>query len=127
MEHVSVLFKEEFIVLDHEKIKGLESSIGEKEAIAVMAKAMEAIAIRLAECELHLQDGQWKDLFKAAKFISRIAEGIGMGSLVKAARNVADAVTTGNTPAMAATAFRLIRVGDQSLSDFWDAQSVSSP
>lgn len=125
MEQVHVLFSDEAVHLDIVRIEELERMLGEKDAESVIVKAMEEVATRLTLSERAFFKQDWKGLRKTVKSISAIGEQIGMQSLGRASKNVVDALDGGNHVAIGATFFRLQRVGDRSLSDYWDLQNVS--
>lgn len=125
MEQVHVLFADEVVHLDIIRIEELERLLGEKDAENVIVKAMEAVATRLTLSERAYYKQDWIALRKSVKSICAIGEQIGMQSLARASKNAMDAIDGENGPAIAATFFRLQRVGDRSLSDYWDLQDVS--
>lgn len=125
MEQVHVLFADEVVHLDHVRIEELERLLGGKDAETVIVKAMEEVATRLTLSERAYYAQDWAALRKAVKSMSAIGEQIGMQSLVRASKNALDAVDSRNHAAMAATFFRLQRIGDRSLSDYWDLQGVT--
>lgn len=125
MERVHVLFSDEVVHLDVVRIEELERLLGEKDAENVIVKAMEEVAIRLTLSERAYYKQDWNALGKTVKSMSAIGEQIGMSSLARASKNLLEALSGGNDAAIAATFFRLQRVGDRSLSDYWDIQDVS--
>lgn len=125
MEQVHVLFSDEVVHLDIIRIEELERLLGEKDAENVIIKAMEEVAKRLTLSERAYCKQDWKALRKMVKSICAIGEQIGMQSLTHAGKNTVDAIDGGNGPAVAATFLRLQRIGDRSLSDYWDLQDVS--
>lgn len=125
MEQVHVLFADEAVHLDIIRIEELERLLGEKDAENVIVKAMEEVAMRLTLSERAFYRKDMKTLRKTVKSMSAIGEQIGMQSLAQASRNAVDAIEGGHESSVAATFFRLQRVGDRSLSDYWDLQDVS--
>jgi len=125
MEQMNVLFTDEAVFLDQARIAELEKLLGGKDAEAVMTKAMDEIALRLSKSEAQYRKNSWKDLRKTAKSIGAIGEQIGMRSLDRASKNTVDALDGGNYAAISATFARLLRVGDRSLSEFWDLQDIT--
>lgn len=125
MEQVKVLFIDEMVFLDQARITELEELLGSKEAEVLMAKAMEEIALRLTKSETSFENQKWKELRKTIRSIGAIGEQIGMRSLDRASKNAMDALDGGSTAAISATYARLLRVGDRSLSEFWDLQDIS--
>ena len=125
MEQVHVLFSDEAVDLDLIRIEELERLLGGKDAENVIVKAMEEVAKRLTLSERAFYAQDWAALRKAVKSMSAIGEQIGMQALVRAGRNTLDALDSRNHAAMAATFYRLQRIGDRSLSDYWDLQGVT--
>lgn len=125
MDQIKVLFMDEAVFLDQAQIKELEKLLGSRDAESVIAKAMEEVALRLTKSESCFQAENWKELRKTVKSIAAIGEQIGMRSLKKVSTNAVDALDGGNSAAIAATYSRLVRVGDRSLSEFWDLQDIS--
>lgn len=125
MEQVHVLFSDEAVYLDLIRIEELERLLGGKDAENVIVKAMEEVAKRLTLSERAFYAQDWAALRKAVKSMSAIGEQIGMQSLVRAGRNTLDALDSRNHVAMAATFYRLQRIGDRSLSEYWDLQGVT--
>lgn len=120
-----VLFSDEVVHLDVVRIEELERLLGEKDAENVILKAMDEVAKRLTLCERAYYKQDWKALRKTVKLMSAIGEQIGMSSLTRVGKNMLDALDGGNHTAIAATFFRLQRIGDRSLSDYWDIQDIT--
>lgn len=125
MKQVSILHTDEPVFLDHDKISELEKLLGSKDAEKVIAKAMEEVAIRLSAGEKQFGAQEWKDLRKTVRSMGAIGDQIGMATLTRVCRMVVETIDTKNVPATAATFCRLTRIGDRSLSDYWDLQNVS--
>ncbi|MFY0594904.1 MAG: hypothetical protein JXQ85_00605 [Cognatishimia sp.] len=106
-------------------MKELEGLLGAEDSDNIKTKAMEEIAIRLSQSEKLLAQLQWPELRKVCASIGKISDQIGMTSLVEVSALVTDSIDNNDAPAMAATHFRLLRVGDRSLTEFWDQQDMS--
>jgi len=125
MEQVSVLFPDEAVFFDETKIKELEGLLGTKNSGNIKTKAMEEIACRLSQSEMRMAHLKWPELRKLCASIGKISDQIGMTSLVKVSALVIDSIDNNDAPAVAATHFRLLRIGDRSLTEFWDQQDMS--
>lgn len=120
-----MLFADETVCLDHARIVELEKLLGAKTAEDVAIRAMEELSARLAHCETLFQLEKWKDLRKSARSMIAIGDQIGMTSLSLVSQHVVDTIDAQDTNAIAATFYRLLRIGDRSLSDYWDQQNLS--
>ncbi len=120
-----MLFADETVCLDHARIMELEQLLGAKTAEDVAIRAMEELSARLAHCETLFQLGKWKDLRKSARSMIAIGDQIGMTSLSLVSQHVVDTIDAQDTTAIAANFYRLLRIGDRSLSDYWDQQNLS--
>ena len=125
VEQVSVLFTDESVCLDQARIIELERLLGAKTAESVAIRAMEELSSRLAHCERLFQLENWQDLRKCVRSLIAIGDQIGMTSLSQVSAHVVGAIDAGDITATAATFFRLMRIGDRSLSDYWDQYNLS--
>lgn len=125
VERVSVLFTEESVRLDQARIVELENLLGAKTAENVAIRAMEELSSRLAHCEHLFQLENWVDLRKCVRSLIAIGDQIGMTSLAQVSGHVVHAIDAKDVTAIAATFFRLMRIGDRSLSDYWDQYNLS--
>ena len=83
------------------------------------------MAVRLTACERLWRDTDLTGLRKSARSLAAIAEQVGMVALAKVARDVIKTIDTDDNAAIAATLFRLIRVGERSLTAVWDLRDMS--
>lgn len=125
MEKIVTLVQSESVRLDPERLGGLYRQLGDAGAEDVVCRAIEELAVRLSHCERHWRQGDWRSLRKCARSLIAIAEQIGMVALARVARSVTDAVDNGDQVATSAVLFRLIRVGERSLTEVWDLQDMS--
>lgn len=125
MEQVGVLFPDETVCFDEQKIKELDGLLGSMDSDSIKAKAMEELAIRLSKSEKLMSPQRWSDLRQVSASIGQISDQIGMTSLVAVSAMVKDAINNNDAPAVAATHFRLLRIGDRSLTEYWDQQDMS--
>ena len=66
-----------------------------------------------------------ENLRKNARSLIAIADQIGMTAMASIAQDVTGAIDSQDTPAIAATVFRLLRVGERSLTAVWEQQDLS--
>lgn len=125
MEHVNVLFAEETVCLDQDRIQELEIMLGAKTAEDVAIRAMEELTTRLAQAERLFRAGNWTELRKCVRSLIAIGDQIGMTSLAMVSQHVVHTIDAQNSTAVAATFYRLLRIGDRSLSDYWDQHNLS--
>lgn len=125
MEHVDVLFVDEAVHLNYSQIQQLHKMLGPKGAEDVTVRAMEEVAARLGKSEALFLREDWTEFRRIVRSLVAISDQIGMASLARVSCHVVDALDQRNTPAVAATFFRLLRTADRSLSDYWDLQDMS--
>ncbi|MEY8837590.1 hypothetical protein AB9K41_00970 [Cribrihabitans sp. XS_ASV171] len=125
VEKVTALVQTESVRLDSDRLGGLYRQLGDAGAEDVVCRAIEELAVRLSACERHWRQQDWAGLRKCARSLIAIAEQIGMVALARVAGDVTCSVDTGDRVATAATLYRLIRVGERSLTAVWDLQDLS--
>ncbi len=125
MDQVLKIRLKENVRVDQDRLGALYAELGEAGAEDVVCRAMEELALRLSHCSrLHGCD-DFPGLRKCARSLIAIAEQIGMVVLARVAGDVIEAVDNGDTPAVAATLARLIRIGESSLTAIWDLQDLT--
>ncbi|WP_353534533.1 hypothetical protein [Cognatishimia sp. WU-CL00825] len=122
---MNVLFVEEAVSLDHSQIRQLQILLGPHEAEEVTMRAMEELSARLSHAESLFLLGKWPDLRKCVRSLIAISDQIGMRSLAQVSQHVVTALDNDDHSGSAATFFRLLRIGDRSLSDYWELQNRS--
>lgn len=122
---VLTLVQTETVRLDAERLGALYRQLGEVAAEDVVCRAIEELALRLSHCERLWRQGDRPGLAKTARSLIAISEQIGMTALARTARNVADAAVRDDTAAQGATMYRLLRIGECSLTEVWDIQDQS--
>lgn len=125
VDKVTAIKHSESVRLDRDRLRGLYRQMGDSGAEDVLCRAIEELAVRLSSCERLWREGRGKELRKAARSLSAIAEQIGMTEIVRVASDTVGAIDGGDGVATAATLFRLIRVGERSLTAVWDLQDLS--
>ncbi|WP_146584808.1 hypothetical protein [Puniceibacterium confluentis] len=125
MEQVTVLAPLENARLDPDRLDALYSQLGPNAAEDVLCRAMEELAVRLAHIDRLFRQGDWKEMRKNTRALLAIAEQIGMMGLARVGSCVVGCIDDGDRVALAATLFRLTRLGEQSLTAVWDLQDLS--
>lgn len=111
--------------VEPDRLDGLCRQLGEDGAEDVICRAIEDLARRLSLCERQWRLDDRGGLRKTARSMIAIADQVGMATLARVARDVTDTADSGDPPALAATLFRLIRIGEKSLTAIWDSQDLS--
>lgn len=119
------LRQSETVRLDPHCLHGLYLQLGEAGAEDVVCRAIEELAVRLAHCERLWRSQALGDLRKSARSLIGISDQIGMTTLARVARDVIEAIDADDPIAMGATLFRLMRIGERSLTAVWDMQDIS--
>ncbi|MEM9968209.1 MAG: hypothetical protein AAF755_08935 [Pseudomonadota bacterium] len=114
----------EQVSVDQDRLSTLYAQLGETGAEEVVCRALEELALRLAQCETRYHEGAWPMLRKNARSLSAIAEQIGMTGLSTVAQDVTRCIDQGDHIALAATLSRLLRIGERSLIAIWDNQHL---
>lgn len=115
----------ESVRLDQDRLHALYLQMGEAGAEDVVCRAIEELAVRLAHCERLWREQDLADLRKSARSLIAISDQVGMTTLARVARDVTLSIDSGDRIAVGATLFRLMRIGDRSLTAVWDLQDVS--
>lgn len=115
----------ETVRLDLDKLSDLYDELGEHGAEDVVCRAIEELAVRLTHCERLWRHNDKINLRKSARSLIAIADQIGMVAMSNIARDVTLAIDAQDDPAVASTLFRLIRVGERSLTVIWDQHDMS--
>ncbi|MGR3760971.1 hypothetical protein ACUXV3_12695 [Roseobacteraceae bacterium NS-SX3] len=125
MAHILTVNHKENVRLDPGKLSELYSQLGETGAEDVVCRAIEELAVRLSHCERLWRQNDMDNLRKSARSLIAIADQIGMTAMASIARDVTETAASGDQPATAATLFRLLRVGERSLTAVWEQQDLS--
>ncbi|NIZ13118.1 hypothetical protein HCZ87_06900 [Phaeobacter sp. HF9A] len=111
--------------MDPQKLTDLYAQLGESGAEDVVCRAIEELAVRLTHCERLWRQRDVENLRKSARSLIAISEQIGMMAMAQIARDVTTAIDADDFPAVGATLFRLIRVGENSLTAVWEQHDLS--
>ena len=122
---VTVLAQNETVRVDSEKLEGLYRQLGDINAEDIVCRAMEELAVRLAQVERCYRQGRSEEMHKSARLIVAIGEQIGMYVLARVARDLIACIDIDDEIALAAVLARLIRIGERSLAEIWDLQDLS--
>ncbi|MEP3330485.1 hypothetical protein [Sedimentitalea sp.] len=125
VDSITTLTPAETVRLDRDRLNALYVQLGEAGAEDVVCRAIEELAVRLAHCERCWRQGQIADLRKNARSLIAISEQIGMCEIARVAGDVTATIDNGDDAARAATLFRLIRLGDRSLTAVWNLRDLS--
>lgn len=115
----------ENVRLNPNRMTELFVQLGNRGAENVVCRAMEELAVRLADIEAAFWQSEFDIVGKGARGLIAIAEQIGLNGLSQTARHVTVAASQKDPTAVAATVARLIRMGDKSLTAVWDARDLS--
>ena len=119
------LVQNENVRLDPDRLGSLYRQLGDTGAEDVICRAIEELAVRLAHCERLWRQHDHTGMRKCTRSLIAISEQIGMTTLARVAGDVTKAIDNGDGAAVGATLFRLLRIGERSLTAVWDLQDLS--
>jgi len=125
VDHVTRLVPTETVRLNSEKLNNLYCQLGEAGAEDIVCRAIEELAVRLSHCERLWRQDEMPELRKSARSLIAISDQIGMETLARVAGDVTKSIDTNEPTAVSATFFRLLRIGERSLTAVWDLQDLS--
>lgn len=125
MSNITQLRLSEQVQVDHDRLESLYSEMDHNAAEDMVCRAMEELALRMAQCDRLYRAGDFDELHRASRSLIAIADQIGMTMMARVAQDVAVCAQTGNLVALAATVTRLMRTGEESLTAIWDLQDVT--
>jgi len=125
MADMAALRHEEGVRLDPDRLMALYEDLGEAGAENVVTRAMEELAFRMSGMQEEFRTGDLDGFARNARSLSRVAGQVGMVTLARVSRDVADCAAQGDHVAVAATWARLGRISDRSLVAAWDMQDMS--
>ncbi len=126
MTLVATLVQTETVRLNQDQLAALYQQLGHTGAEDVVCRAIEELAVRLSHCERLWREKDNAALRKSARSLIAISEQIGMNTLCARRRGMSPVpwLPVIWSPS-AATLFRLIRIGERSLTAVWDLQDLS--
>ena len=122
---IMTLDQSEAVRLNPDRLGELYRQLGEAGAEDVICRAIEELAVRLSHCEQAWRKNEPEALARHARSLIAISDQIGMTALARVADDVGQALASGDHVAVAATLFRLIRIGESSLTAVWDQRDLS--
>lgn len=125
MNDVVKIHLSEPIQLDQVRLGTLYAQLGETGAENVVCRAMEELAVRMAQCDTLWRANNTKQLRKHARSLIAIADQIGMHRLALVAGTVTSCIDAEDDVAIAATLSRMLRIGERSLSAIWSMEDLS--
>lgn len=125
VEKITTLEQKEAVRLDPDRLRGLYQQLGDANAMDVLCRSIEELAVRLSNCERFWRQRNWDGLRKCARSLVEMSDQVGMTLLARVAQDVAHSVDTGDIVATGAILGRLIRVGERSLTVIWDQHDLS--
>ncbi|MHA6324596.1 hypothetical protein [Roseivivax sp. CAU 1753] len=125
MAPITTLAPQEPARLDIETLSDLYGDMGPSAAEEAVCRAMEELALRLAESERAFRADDWTGVNTALRRVIAISRQIGMVGLVRVARDSRACLEMGDSVALAATIARLLRNGERSLLALWDRQDLT--
>jgi hypothetical protein len=112
-------------VIDSALLEVLCHRMGARGAEAYVTEKVEEISDRLAEIDwIHRQSLPARIQSEALR-VARLSGDIGLVSLARVARDLALTAAQGDMAAYRAVWERLVRIGDRSLAQVWDAPGLS--
>lgn len=124
VEQPTVLQQHECVRLDADRLEALYLELGETSAEDVVCRALEELAARLGHVERFYREGRFGEMRKSSRSLIAIADQIGMALLARVAGDVTASIDAGDHNALAATFARLLRIGERSLCEIWEAQDT---
>ncbi|MFA3917266.1 hypothetical protein [Ruegeria hyattellae] len=124
VDKIVALVQDESVRLDPGQVAALYRELGDSSAEDVVCRTVEELAVRLSVCERLWRNKDWCDLRKSARSLVAIAEQVGMVALARVAADVTDTIDNEDPVATGATLYRLIRVGERSLTAIWDQRDL---
>lgn len=115
----------ETVALDRECLDKLYERLGFHDADHLVCRAVDELSQRLGECGPLWSSGDWTALHGCIGRIDQMATQVGMPALARSARDVVTCIRSGDRPALDATLWRMIRIGEASLNAVWGQQDLS--
>ncbi len=125
VEKITILEQKESVRLDPDRLKVLYRQLGDANAMDLLCRSIEELAVRLSNCERYWRQRDWDELRRCAKSLVAMSDQVGMTVLARVAQDVSHSVDAGDIVATGATLGRLIRVGERSLTVIWDQHDLS--
>lgn len=112
-------------IIDAGCLERLCRRLGAAAAEGYVAERVEEISDRLADIDWLHRNGGMAEVQQDALRVARLCTDIGLTSLGRAARDLAEVARRGDRAAFAAVWQRVVRIGDRSLAQVWEAPGLS--
>lgn len=122
MNNLDVLKPEEPVQLDSDCLARLYRDMGERAAETMICRAMEEIAVRLANAERGFHDRDFEAMRRSVRSLVGMSRQIGMGQIGTVAEDVIACIDGADVAGMASTFSRLVRVSERFVTAIWDEQ-----
>lgn len=120
MTQVTALSVVEPVRVDARRVSDIVNELGETAAQNVIGLALEQLAGALVEIDTAIERGDFASTVLHADRLSRLAWQVGLTSLSGVAVDLGACAEQRDQPSLAAVRARLMRVGNQSLTQIWD-------
>lgn len=121
MTKIALLAVEEAARIDLQRLEQIIRELGEQTAAQVIGAALEQLALALTHTLDAAEKDDPADVACHADQLSRLAWQVGLVTLAGVAIDVGSCAENRDRIGLAATASRLRRIGNQSLTRIWDA------
>lgn len=115
----------ERVVIDPACLEGLCRRLGARGAEAFVSERVEEISERLADIDWLQRQNLLAEVPADAARVARLCAEIGLVSLGRAARDLAQVALSGHPATCAAVWERVVRIGDRSLAQVWELPGLS--
>ncbi len=123
MTNIAMLPVNDPIRIDVQRLEQIVRELGQDRAAQVIGTALEELAVALRRTLQAAQQGDLGTVVSFADKLSRLAWQVGLVSLAGVAVDVGACAELRDRIALAATAARLGRIGNRSLTRLWDEES----
>jgi len=106
--------------MDPAPLTAMFASHSEKDAEAMVCRALEDMALRLDRLQAARRAGDYAEIPHSAKRIAAIAAGLGLTEVKTVAKNIAQAAESGCGIALGAVTARMERCFDTAVSQVWE-------
>ncbi len=125
MTKIAILSVDEAVRIDIQRLGQIINELGETTAAQVIGAALEQLALALTRTLAATEKGDLAEVATHAEQLARLAWQIGLVTLAGVAIDVGSCAEQRDSSALAATAARLRRIGNRSLTDIWDPPAIS--
>lgn len=120
MTKIARLAVAECVTIDMRRLEEIVKELGESTAVHVIGAALEQLALALTDTVAAAEARELTRVVDNADRLSRLAWQVGLVTLAGVAVDVGSCAERRDDDALAATAARLKRIGNQSLTQIWD-------